>query len=255
VLGLADLGRPTGESVAYDECYVEDVDDYVDIILAGDEAAARSVTHVEVPAERDNPPLYSPGGPGPEPFPEARYTATSPPDFEPVITSPDLYPEGVTHDPVGDRFIFGSLVAGPLLAIEADGSVTEFTPPLGGNVTGVEADVADNRLLAAVTAIPGGTAQLSIHDLTSGEQLALVDFASVLDDDQRFANGITVGDDGTIYVTDTGPALSTPSTRRTPRRCSPSTTHSRRSERAPRLGDQRHRQHRRGAHRRPLGHG
>jgi sugar lactone lactonase YvrE len=32
----------------------------------------------------------------------------------------------------------------------------------------------------------------------------VIDFASVLDDDQRFANGITVGDDGTIYVTDTG---------------------------------------------------
>ncbi len=49
-----------------------------------------------------------------------------------------------------------------------------------------------------------GTAQLSVHDLTSGEQLELVDFASVQPDDRRFANGIAVDDDGTIYVTDTG---------------------------------------------------
>lgn len=65
-------------------------------------------------------------------------------------------------------------------------------------------DTAGDRLLAAVAGIPGGTAQLSVHDLTSGEQLALVDFASVLADDLRFTNGITVGDDGTIYVTGTG---------------------------------------------------
>jgi hypothetical protein len=36
VLGLADLGRPEGGSVADDECYVEDVDNYIDIILVGD---------------------------------------------------------------------------------------------------------------------------------------------------------------------------------------------------------------------------
>ena len=49
-----------------------------------------------------------------------------------------------------------------------------------------------------------GTAQLSVHDLTSGEQIELVDFASVQPEDRRFANGITVDDDGNIYVTDTG---------------------------------------------------
>jgi hypothetical protein len=51
--------------------------------------AARSITFVEVPAEGDYLPLYNPGGPGPEPFPDVRYTAPGPPDLEPVINALD----------------------------------------------------------------------------------------------------------------------------------------------------------------------
>jgi hypothetical protein len=86
VMGLADLGPPAD---TYDDCYVEDADNQIDIILAGDEAAARSITFVEVPAEGNYLPLYNPGGPGPEPFPDVRYTAPGPPDLEPVINALD----------------------------------------------------------------------------------------------------------------------------------------------------------------------
>ena len=34
----------------YDDCYAEDRDNYIDIILVGDEAAARNITHVEIPS-------------------------------------------------------------------------------------------------------------------------------------------------------------------------------------------------------------
>ena len=44
VLGLADLGQPLGDGVVYDDCYAEDVDNQIDIILEGDDAAARSIT-------------------------------------------------------------------------------------------------------------------------------------------------------------------------------------------------------------------
>ena len=50
VVGLADLGKPAGDGVHYDDCYTEDADNYIDIILEGDEAAARSITHIEIPA-------------------------------------------------------------------------------------------------------------------------------------------------------------------------------------------------------------
>ena len=90
VIGLSDLGRRPDDPVVRDNCYAEDRDNYIDIILTGDEAAARSITHVEIPALPGGyAPFYNPGGPGPEPFPEVRYTAPGPPDFEPVIDALD----------------------------------------------------------------------------------------------------------------------------------------------------------------------
>lgn len=88
VVGLSDLGAK--KATGRDDCYAEDRDNYIDIVLAGDEAAARNITHVEIPALPGGyAPFYNPGGPGPEPFPEVRYTAPGPPDLEPVIDALD----------------------------------------------------------------------------------------------------------------------------------------------------------------------
>jgi hypothetical protein len=92
VVGLSDLGKPAdpANGVYYDDCYQEDRDNYIDIILVGDEAAARSVTFVEIPSINGGyRAFYNPGGPGPEPFAGVRYTAPGPPDLEPVITALD----------------------------------------------------------------------------------------------------------------------------------------------------------------------
>ena len=92
VLGLADLGQrlDPDAGIYYDDCYTEDRDNYIDIILAGDEAAARNVTFVEIPAlEGGYSAFFNPGGPGPEPFEGVRYTAPGPADLEPVIIALD----------------------------------------------------------------------------------------------------------------------------------------------------------------------
>jgi len=92
VVGLSDLGQAENPDagVYYDDCYAEDRDNYIDIILVGDEEAARNVTFVEIPAIEDGyQPFYNPGGPGPEPFEGVRYTAPGPPDMEPVIIALD----------------------------------------------------------------------------------------------------------------------------------------------------------------------
>jgi hypothetical protein len=93
---MSDLGQPAGDDIAYDDCYFEDRDNYIDLILIGDEAAARSITHVEIPAGDGYLPFYNPGGPGTDPFPEVTYTAPGPRDLEPVTIALDD-PMRVSH--------------------------------------------------------------------------------------------------------------------------------------------------------------
>ena len=89
ILGLSDLGQ---RQDSYDDCYAEDGDNYIDVILAGDEAAARHVTTLEMPGIAGGyEPLYNPGGPGPTPFPGVVYTEPSPPVMQPVTIALD-YP-------------------------------------------------------------------------------------------------------------------------------------------------------------------
>lgn len=88
VLGLADLGL-VETAVPYDDCYIEDHDNYIDIILNGDEAAIRQITFVEIPASDGYDPFYNPGGPGMLPTAGVRYTAPGPRDLEPVIMALD----------------------------------------------------------------------------------------------------------------------------------------------------------------------
>ena len=91
VIGLADLGLAEGiNNTTYDNCYQEDGDNYIDIIIAGDDAALRAITHVEIPSLAGGySAFYNPGGPGPTPYPNAYYTSPGPADLEPVIQALD----------------------------------------------------------------------------------------------------------------------------------------------------------------------
>lgn len=92
VVGLSDLGQKADaqKGIVYDDCYVEDRDNYIDIILVGDEAAARNILFVEIPSLAGGyGAFYNPGGPGPEPTEGVIYTAPGPADLEPVIIALD----------------------------------------------------------------------------------------------------------------------------------------------------------------------
>jgi hypothetical protein len=86
VVGLAELGVP-GQPL--EDCYTEDQDNQIDIVLAGDEAGMRLITHVEVPSVEPYSPLYNPGGPGNNPTPGVRYSAPSPPHEVSVLMAID----------------------------------------------------------------------------------------------------------------------------------------------------------------------
>jgi len=75
VLGLADLGLA---QESYDDAYVEDHDNQIDIVIAGDDAAVRAIRMVEVPSSGAYSPFYNPGGPGNDPEPGTVYSQPSP---------------------------------------------------------------------------------------------------------------------------------------------------------------------------------
>jgi hypothetical protein len=84
ILGLADLGHKQSN---YDDCYVEDKDNQIDIVLGGDERAVRRITAVEIPATGRYSPFYNPGGPGNDPTAGVRYTAPGPSQVQPVLNA------------------------------------------------------------------------------------------------------------------------------------------------------------------------
>jgi hypothetical protein len=93
VVGLADLGR---KEKTYDDCYTEDADNYIDIVLDGSPAAARRITTVQIPSVGRYHPLYNPGGPGNNPAPGVRYSAPSPPISQ-AVTIALANPRTITY--------------------------------------------------------------------------------------------------------------------------------------------------------------
>jgi sugar lactone lactonase YvrE len=123
-----------------------------------------------------------------------------------------IVPEGVEYDTKNKRFLVGSLAEGTVFTVATDGKLTPFIkdPDLKSSV-GIEVDEARNRLLVCNSdrSVFGGQgagqAKLGIYDLKSGKRTAMVDLAAAgpADAKAHFANDLTVGPDGSVYVTDT----------------------------------------------------
>lgn len=86
VVGLADLGVAQS---SYDDSYVEDNDNQIDIILEGDRAAMATITAVVIPATGQYSPFYNPGGPGNAPTPGVPYSQPGPALRQPVTDALD----------------------------------------------------------------------------------------------------------------------------------------------------------------------
>ena len=81
ILGLAELGVRCNRFAPMfqicNECYLEDLDNQIDICVKGDEEAVRTISYVYTPSSEGYLPFYNPGGPGQNPFPGVTYTAPS----------------------------------------------------------------------------------------------------------------------------------------------------------------------------------
>ena len=211
VIGLSDLGAAEGGDIVYGDCYGEDRDNYIDIILVGDEAAARNILYLEIPSlEEGYSAFYNPGGPGTTPFPGVSYTQPGPRDLEPVIIALDdpmrvtynvwpepdeinfvsyntvnvpLLPEGIEYDLDREAFLVSSVLGGAINLIRTDGNVSNFVPPavFNGNGTfGLQIDAQNDRLLAVVANIQNPTiAQLFRFDLADGTLIDAIDLATL----------------------------------------------------------------------------
>jgi len=92
VVGLAELGPP-GQVLDGNDCYSDDKDNQIDIILKGDVEAVRKVSAVRVPSQQPAGErsadgywqFYNPGGPGNNPTPGTTYTQGSPDHTVPVV--------------------------------------------------------------------------------------------------------------------------------------------------------------------------
>jgi hypothetical protein len=95
VLGLADLGQA---QATYDDAYIEDHDNQIDIVMSGDDDAVRAIRMVEIPSGDGYSPFYNPGGPGNDPHPGTVYSQPSPLIQQPVTMALDD-PMTVTFPP------------------------------------------------------------------------------------------------------------------------------------------------------------
>jgi len=175
VLGLSDLGAAEGGDIEYGDCYTEDRDNYIDIILEGDTAAARNILFLEIPSlEGGYSALYSPGGPGTTPFEGESYTQPGPRDLEPVIMALDdpmrvtydvrpapkdidfvtyntfifpFLPEGIEYDTGRESFLTSSVTGTGINLVRTDGSLSNLVPGgvFNGNGTfGLQIDEQHN---------------------------------------------------------------------------------------------------------------
>lgn len=75
IIGLADLGM---KQPKYNDIYIEDHDNQIDIVVKGDEHIIRNIINLVIPSDdNEYTKFYNPGGPGPTPFSDVVYTMPS----------------------------------------------------------------------------------------------------------------------------------------------------------------------------------
>ena len=168
VLGLADLASAgTAENAAY----VEDHDNYYDIILNGDAAAISRLSAVRMPSSGAYWPVYNPGGPGNDPTASGAapgpFTVAS--DDQRVTISQDLPGDGlVTFVEVAGAVLrnpFSARPIGTLKGVAVEDTVTgqrihAYLDPQGREFFASFAAAPDRA-----TTLPAGLLEISAIDL------------------------------------------------------------------------------------------
>ena len=130
-----------------------------------------------------------------------------------TFTNPGLYPEGVGHDALYQRFLVSSLTTGNVGVVSYKGHYMPFiTDERLISSIGLHVDESRRRVLVA-GADPGGTpnsspatagqtAVLGIYNLDTGAPIHYVDLGAMRPGMPHFANDIAVDQEGNAYITD-----------------------------------------------------
>lgn len=120
-----------------------------------------------------------------------------------TVNNPGMSPEGIEFDPTRGQFLLGSISQSSVSVVDDDGTLTTLVQdPKLASVIGLEVDAERNRLLFGSTD-RAAVGQLGIYDLTTGEELHVVDLAALTPDAAgHFPNDVAVDADGNAYVTD-----------------------------------------------------
>jgi len=125
------------------------------------------------------------------------------------IQETGLHPEGVEWDAERNRFLVSSVTRGTVTAVRDDGTHTTLVEdPDVKAAIGVHIDAGRGRVLVASSHLEAtrgegpGYARLGVYDLESGERIHMVELGALHPEGRHFANDMTVGPDGTVYVTD-----------------------------------------------------
>ncbi|MCC9167803.1 hypothetical protein [Pontibacter harenae] len=130
-----------------------------------------------------------------------------------TFTQPGLYPEGVSHDAIFQRFLVSSVSTSTIGTVNYEGNYTPYiTDERLVSAIGLQVDEVRKRVLVA-GADPGNTpnsspatagqmAVLGIYDLETGDPLHFADLGALRSGMPHFANDITLDKYGNAYVTD-----------------------------------------------------
>ena len=124
-----------------------------------------------------------------------------------------LYPEGVSHDAKGQRFLVSSLRFGTIGSVSYTG---EYTPLVEDadliSTIGIKVDEPRNRVLVAVSdpgaglktspATAGQLAAVGIYNLANGNRMHFVNLGALRPNKMHFANDITLDPQGNAYISD-----------------------------------------------------
>jgi len=128
------------------------------------------------------------------------------------INKDALYPETILYNSKNDKVIVGSFRDGNIYEIDNNGNAEIFIEANLRSILGIQIDYKRNRFFALSSDIGASInrfkkgikkeATLNIYNLTTKKLIHTVSLAELKPNANHLANGLTIDNDGNVYITD-----------------------------------------------------